>query len=207
MTPRQSLMVRVGVHVSIAKSLDTAIDNALEEKCDTFQIFTRNPRGWKFSDLDPEEAAGFKEKLKQSQLDPAVDHMPYLPNLSCPEDELYQKSTTTLTAEVERCIQLGIPYLVTHLGSHLGAGREVGLRRISNALTGPKTSERTVPDMSREHGRHKEQYGIKVRRSPGDPRECQTERPHRSLPRHVPRLRSRLRPARGEGGRENPGTV
>src|SRR5207249_6959104 len=48
---------------------------------------------------------------------------------------LYQKSTTTLTAEVERCIQLGIPYLVTHLGSHLGAGREAGLRRISNALT------------------------------------------------------------------------
>ncbi len=129
------MMVRVGVHVSIAKSLDTAIDNALEEKCDTFQIFTRNPRGWKFSDLDPEEAAGFKEKLRQSQLDPAVDHMPYLPNLSCPEDELYQKSTTTLIAEVERCIQLGIPYLVTHLGSHLGAGREVGLRRISNALT------------------------------------------------------------------------
>src|SRR6266498_3723226 len=89
-------MVRVGVHVSIAKSLDTAIDNVLEEKCDTFQIFTRNPRGWKFSDLDPEEAAGFKEKLRQSQLDPAVDHMPYLPNLSCPEDELYQKSTTKI---------------------------------------------------------------------------------------------------------------
>ena len=127
-------MVTVGVHVSIAKSLDTAVDNALKDKCDTFQIFTRNPRGWKLSDLDNEEVTVFKEKLKQSGLTPVVDHMPYLPNLACPEKELYEKSTSTLLAEVDRCVQLGIPYLVTHLGSHLGAGREIGLERLGNAL-------------------------------------------------------------------------
>src|SRR2546428_12111521 len=60
--------------------------------------------------------------------------MPYLPNLSCPENELYKKSVDTLVAEVDRCVELGIPYLVTHLGSHLGMGREIGLKRISNAL-------------------------------------------------------------------------
>ncbi len=86
-------MVRVGVHVSIAKSLDTAIDKALEENCDTFQIFTRNPRGWKFSPLEPEELGTFKDKLGKSGLSPVVDHMPYLPNLACPDDELYGKST------------------------------------------------------------------------------------------------------------------
>ena len=104
------------------------------EKCDTFQVFTRNPRGWKFSSLDPEEVKGFREKLEKSGLGPVVDHMPYLPNLSCPEDELYKKSVDTLVAEVDRCVELGIPYLVTHLGSHLGKGREIGLKRISNAL-------------------------------------------------------------------------
>ncbi|HYY91801.1 MAG TPA: deoxyribonuclease IV [Candidatus Dormibacteraeota bacterium] len=127
-------MVKVGVHVSIAKSLDTAIDNALGEKCDDFQIFTRNPRGWQFKPLDPDEVSVFREKLEKSGLAPAVDHMPYLPNLSCPEDVIYNKSLSTLEAEVERCVQLGIPYLVTHLGSHLGVGRETGLKRISNAL-------------------------------------------------------------------------
>src|SRR5437016_6359256 len=60
--------------------------------------------------------------------------MPYLPNLSCPEDELYEKSTATLLAEVDRCGTLGIPYLVCHLGSHLGMGRDVGLQRITDAL-------------------------------------------------------------------------
>jgi len=76
----------------------------------------------------------FREKLEKSGLGPVVDHMPYLPNLSCPEDELYKKSVDTLVAEVDRCVELGIPYLVTHLGSHLGMGREIGLKRISNAL-------------------------------------------------------------------------
>src|SRR6266567_6292897 len=127
-------MVKVGVHVSIAKSLDTAIDNAIKDKCDDFQIFTRNPRGWKFSPLDPAEVELFKEKLGKSGLGPVVDHMPYLPNLACPEDELYKKSVDTLVAEVDRCVELGIRYLVTHLGSHLGKGREIGLKRISNAL-------------------------------------------------------------------------
>lgn len=127
-------MVKVGAHVSIAKSLDSAIDNAQQLKCDTFQIFTRNPRGWKYGPLDPEEVQVFSEKLDKSRLAPVVDHMPYLPNLSGPEDEIYDKSVSTLNAEVERCVQLGIRYLVVHLGSHLGAGRQVGLERLSKAL-------------------------------------------------------------------------
>src|SRR2546421_8041408 len=126
--------MKVGVHVSISGSIDQAVDRAKEEGCDTFQVFTRNPRGWKFADLDLDEVKSFKEKLAQSNLGPVVDHMPYLPNLSCPEDELYEKSTATLLAEVDRCGTLGIPYLVCHLGSHLGMGRDVGLQRITDAL-------------------------------------------------------------------------
>ena len=126
--------MKVGVHVSISGSIDQAVDRAKEEGCDTFQVFTRNPRGWKFADLDSDEVKNFKEKLVQSKLGPVVDHMPYLPNLSCPEDELYEKSTATLLAEVDRCGVLGIPYLVCHLGSHLGWGRDVGLQRITDAL-------------------------------------------------------------------------
>jgi deoxyribonuclease-4 len=97
-------------------------------------MFTRNPQGWKFSDLVPEDVKKFKDKLKQSKISPVVDHMPYLPNLSCPEDELYEKSVASFAAEVDRCGSLGISYLVTHLGSHLGKGREIGLERITSAL-------------------------------------------------------------------------
>ena len=98
-------------------------------------MFTRNPQGWKFGDLDIEQVKKFREKLGQSKISPVVDHMPYLPNLSCPEDEIYEKSVASFAAEVDRCGTLGISYLVVHLGSHLGRGREVGLERIGSALT------------------------------------------------------------------------
>jgi len=126
--------IRCGVHVSIAGSIDQAVDRAKEKDCDTFQIFTRNPRGWKLKKLSRGDVAGFRQKLKNSAIDPPVAHMPYLPNLSCPKKGLHKKSVRTLTLELERCNMLDIPYLVTHLGSHLGKGREVGLGQLTQAI-------------------------------------------------------------------------
>jgi deoxyribonuclease-4 len=61
--------------------------------------------------------------------------MPYLPNLATPKDDAFEKSVNTLIKEVERCAQLGIPYLVTHLGSHLGTGEEAGIKKLVDGLT------------------------------------------------------------------------
>ena len=62
--------------------------------------------------------------------------MPYLPNLASPDDERFAKSAQALAREVSRCGQLGIPYLVTHLGSHMGSGEEAGMDRLAEGLTG-----------------------------------------------------------------------
>ena len=128
-------MVRVGVHVSIAGGIASAVDRAAEKGCDVFQIFSRNPRGWRFKDLSPEEADSFAARLKKSGISPAFDHMPYLPNLASPKEDVYLQSVTTLTAELHRCGQLHIPYLVTHLGSHLGSGLEAGLKRLVDGIS------------------------------------------------------------------------
>jgi deoxyribonuclease-4 len=125
----------IGFHVSIAGSLDKAVDRAKGLGCSAFQIFTRNPRGWAFSPLDAAIASKFRDKLAHSGMSPVVDHMPYLPNLSSPNSEVYGKSLSTLKAELRRCDALGVPYLVTHLGSHLGAGPEEGRKRLVSAIT------------------------------------------------------------------------
>jgi deoxyribonuclease-4 len=127
-------MVRIGVHVSIAGSIERAVDRAREAGCDTFQIFTRSPRGWHFKDLDPAPVDAFRAKLKASGIGPVVDHMPYLPNLATPDEEVYRKSVATLVAEFERCAQLGIPYLVTHLGHYSGSEKSDGFARITGAI-------------------------------------------------------------------------
>ena len=126
--------MRAGVHVSIAGSIDKSVERAVAIGCNTFQLFTRSPRGWSFSDIPADVASSFAEKLKKTDISPVVDHMPYLPNLASPNDETHNRSVGTLKAELSRCTLLGIPYLVTHLGSHLGSGAERGCSRLISAL-------------------------------------------------------------------------
>ena len=129
--------MQVGCHVSASGSIDKSVDNAVERDCSAFQIFTRSPRSWHAKDLTKEVIDAFKSKLEASKIDrfATCAHMPYLPNLATPKDDAFEKSVNTLINEVERCAQLGIPYLVTHLGSHLGTGEEAGIKKLVEALT------------------------------------------------------------------------
>ncbi len=129
--------MQIGCHVSISGSIDKSVDNAVERNCSAFQIFTRSPRSWHAKDLTKEDIDAFKSKLKSSKIDrfATCAHMPYLPNLATPKNDGFEKSVNTLISEVERCAQLGIPYLVTHLGSHLGTGEEAGIKKLVEGLT------------------------------------------------------------------------
>ena len=128
--------MQIGCHVSISGSIDKAVDNAVERECSAFQIFTRNPRGWNAKDLSDGDITNFKEKLKASKIDrfATCAHMPYLPNLSTPKEDGFEKSVNTLISEVDRCGKIGIPYLVTHLGSHLGTGEDAGIKQLVKGL-------------------------------------------------------------------------
>ncbi len=127
--------IRVGLHVSISGGVDKAVDNALMLECNAFQIFTRNPRGWSAKPLSEEEAKRFKDKLSASRIDADVvyAHMPYLPNLASPKQDIYSKSLSVLIDEVKRCSMLGIRMLVIHLGSHMNTSAREGMRNIVNA--------------------------------------------------------------------------
>jgi deoxyribonuclease-4 len=123
----------VGLHVSIAGSLELAFDRAEELGANTFQIFTRNPNQWKFKPIPDETAAAFRARRKASKVSRIVDHMPYLPNLASPEKSIKKISRYTLDEEVKRCDVLEIDYLVVHLGSHLGKGIAVGIANVAEA--------------------------------------------------------------------------
>ena len=126
--------MRLGFHVSISNSIDQAVDIAVAMECSIFQIFTRNPRGWSFQSLESREVAAFRDKVRSYKISLVFDHMPYLPNLASAREEIYTRSVASLKAELERCAELGIPFLVTHLGSHLGAGKASGFKRIIRAI-------------------------------------------------------------------------
>ena len=137
--------MKIGFHVSIDGSIDNAVDRAAELGCNTFQIFTRNPRQWHSTELTIETAKTFSDKVKSYGMVPVFAHMPYIQNLASPRDEVYEKSVKTLTSELERCRQLEIPYLVTHLGSHLGAGMQTGFTRLIDGINPVSYTHLTLP--------------------------------------------------------------
>ena len=139
--------MQVGMHVSIAGSIDKAVDNALILGCSAFQIFTRSPRGWEAKPLSNSDINNFREKLAASKINrfAVATHMPYLPNLSSPEDDPFAKSLDSLVEELKRCSKLGVPYLVAHLGSHKGAGDQKGMKNLVKAFT--KAAENTPDDV------------------------------------------------------------
>ena len=124
--------LRVGFHVSIKGGIQNSITNALDIGCTAFQIFTRSPRQWRLPELVEADVESFKTNLKKSGIEKnsVAVHMPYLPNLAGPDGELFEKSVNSFTSELIRCSQLGIEYLVIHLGSHKDMGRDHGVNQL-----------------------------------------------------------------------------
>ncbi|MEM2876350.1 MAG: deoxyribonuclease IV [Candidatus Bathyarchaeia archaeon] len=127
-------MLKIGMHISILDSLDRAVDRAHQVGCNTLQIFTRNPRGWVYRELKTDEVEAFKMKRELTKIDPAFAHTPYLTNLSSPRETVYWRSVESVKVELMRCGMLGIPFVVTHLGSHLGLGKSEGRKRVISAI-------------------------------------------------------------------------
>lgn len=122
--------MKLGLHLSIVGKIDRVVDRAVERGCDTLQMFSRNPRGWRSKKLDFREVESFRKKLKRSGIWPVFIHTPYLLNLASPREDVYRKSVEALEDELRRAAELGVPYVVTHLGSHLGHGKKEGFNRI-----------------------------------------------------------------------------
>jgi deoxyribonuclease-4 len=139
--------IRVGFHVSIAGGISNSVDNAKKIGCTAFQIFSRNPRGWVAKPLASDDVRLFKIKLASSGIDrkAVIVHMPYLPNLSGPSGEFYNKSIDTLAGEMQRCSSLGIQYLVIHLGSHMGKGQASGIGQLVKAIETARAKTKDGP--------------------------------------------------------------
>jgi deoxyribonuclease IV len=123
-----------GSHLSIAGGMHNALLAAEKLGCDTLQVFTKSQKQWAFSPLTPECIKDWKAHAKRLKFKQTVSHDSYLINLAATNDEFWRKSVELFVEELNRCQTLGIPYLVTHPGAHMGAGEEVGITRIVAAL-------------------------------------------------------------------------
>jgi deoxyribonuclease IV len=124
----------LGSHLSIAGGMHNALLEAEKLGLDTVQIFTKNQQQWKANPLSSEAIAMFKEHADRLGFTQIVAHDSYLINLAAVDPEMRAKSMAAFSHEMERCDQLGISYLVTHPGAHVGQGEDRGLEKIIDAF-------------------------------------------------------------------------
>ncbi len=113
----------------ITGGVDKAVERIMSIKGTALQIFTRNQRQWKAKPLEEEVITNFKTLRKQWGGYPVSVHDSYLINLASPKHESVEKSVRSFATELGRTESLGIEYLVTHPGSHLGTGKDEGIKR------------------------------------------------------------------------------
>lgn len=126
--------MRVGVHTSIAGCVANAAQRAKKIGCDTFQMFSANPRGWKNADPAPEDCERFRAARTGYGLSPVAIHGNYLMNLASPNPALRIMSIAAFRRELERALALGVDYLIAHPGSASGGSKSKALRTCVESL-------------------------------------------------------------------------
>jgi deoxyribonuclease IV len=126
--------MRAGVHTSIAGAVINAVDRARQLGCDTFQMFSASPRGWRAVDPSPNDCERFREARVCAGLAPLAVHDNYLINLASADSVIREKSITAFRRELERAAALGAEYLIAHPGSANGGVRAQALATLVESL-------------------------------------------------------------------------
>ena len=136
--------MRFGFHISIAGGFSRVAERAELRGCETIQLFSRNPRGWRYAPLDKEDIEEFRSSIKSSGLFPIFLHLPYLPNIASPKSKFYSRSIDSITVDLERAQQLGAQYLIIHIGHRMecseGQAIEAVFQGINQAFEKVKNS-------------------------------------------------------------------
>ena len=127
-------MLHIGCHLSSSKGFAAMGRQALELGADTFQFFTRNPRGSKAKDLDPNDAAALVALMKEHSFAPIIAHAPYTLNLCGAEEANRTFARETMADDLRRMEYVPGQYYNFHPGSHVGQGMEQGIACIAEGL-------------------------------------------------------------------------
>jgi deoxyribonuclease IV len=140
--------VRIGLHTSIAGSLEKAAIQAADAGANTFQIFSASPRMWRASPPSAPAVALLKKARERFDLYPLVIHDNYLINLASCTESLRAQSTAAFRGEIERALTIGAEFLVAHPGNCKGHSVEQGIyaviRSLAEAAHGLDTRNFTV---------------------------------------------------------------
>jgi deoxyribonuclease-4 len=123
---------RIGLHVSAAGGVEKAPERAHELGAEVFQFFSRSPRGGPAAPISKEQALAFRAQCTTWGLESYI-HTPYYINFASKNKRVYHGSIATVREELARGTQLGVKYVMTHMGSAKDHTTEPGETRVPNS--------------------------------------------------------------------------
>jgi deoxyribonuclease-4 len=126
--------MRFGFHISIAGGFSKVAERARVRSCETIQLFSRNPRGWKYSPLNKKEVEAFRSSIQSSTLFPVFLHMPYLPNIASFKSKFYKRSIHSITTDLQRAEELRAQYLIIHIGHRMESSEDEAIEAVSQGI-------------------------------------------------------------------------
>ncbi len=141
-TEMEKNMLTIGCHLSSSKGYTAMGKEAKSIDANTFQFFTRNPRGGKAKDIDPKDVEQFLSDAKGNGIEKILAHAPYTLNACSADPGLREFAKNTMADDLSRMEYTPGNCYNFHPGSHVGQGTEMGISLISTLL-----NEILKPDM------------------------------------------------------------
>lgn len=126
--------MKIGCHLSASKGFLAMAKTAVSIGANTFQFFTRNPRGGAAKALDPDDIACFLEFAKENNIDVILAHAPYTLNICSADAGIREFARNTFIDDIKRMEAVPNNLYNFHPGSHVGQGAEAGIDMIAAAL-------------------------------------------------------------------------
>lgn len=124
----------IGCHLSSSKGYLAMGKTALSIGANTFQFFTRNPRGGKAKAVDPQDAAALMQLAEENNFGPLLAHAPYTMNPCAAEPRLLEFAEMVMTEDLQALEYLPGNLYNFHPGSHVKQGAEIGIEKIAAML-------------------------------------------------------------------------
>lgn len=137
-------MLNIGCHLSTTKGFKNMGKEALQIKANTFQFFTRNPRGGKAKDIDEKDVAALLEIMKENNFVKILAHAPYTLNACSADERTREFAVETMADDLARMEYLPNSLYNFHPGSHVKQGVDVGINYIVNMLNTVLKPEQTT---------------------------------------------------------------
>lgn len=127
-------MLKIGCHLSSSKGYATMGKEAVRIGANTFQFFTRNPRGGKAKDVNLDDIKEYLKIAKENNISSILAHAPYTLNACSADERLREFAFEVMKDDISRLENIPGSMYNFHPGSHVGQGVETAVKYISNML-------------------------------------------------------------------------